>query len=452
MLIKRLFSTGRTLKTSLVSELKSRGLLSQITTETLDDDLKKDTKLGIYLGADPTADSLHLGNLMPFMVLMHFYLSGQNVFPLIGGATGIVGDPSGRKTEREAMLAQQREQNVKQISAQMQQIMKNCVSVASKNGHKIPEPYGSITPVNNKNWWADVNMLWFLGTFGRHFRVNAMIARESVKQRLNSDAGLGYNEFSYQILQAYDFYYLYKHHNCQGQIGGHDQWGNIVSGIDLINRLRDNKEDPEPFGLTVPLLLTPSGEKFGKSAGNAVFLSKKRTSPYHLYQHLIQSPDEAVENYMKVFTFIPLSKIEAIMADHLKQPEKREAQRILATEVTELIHGPEMTQAAQIITGVMFGHENRSDGEILGAFKSQDLAKSYPRNELIGKPWRVLLSEISGKSKSECQRLVKSRSVYVGLDRVPVTSNNVAPGDITANGLLLIRLGKTEYYVIEAVA
>lgn len=426
--------------------------MSQVTSDSLDDILEKDKRFGIYLGADPSADSLHLGNLMPFMVLMHFYLNGHNVFPLIGGATGIVGDPSGRKTEREAMLSQQRDENVAQISVQMQNIMKNCVTVAFKNGHQMPEPSGSITPVNNKHWWADVNMLWFLGTFGRHFRVNAMVARESVKQRLNSDAGLGYNEFSYQILQAYDFYYLYKNHNCQGQIGGHDQWGNIVSGVDLINRLRDTKKDPEPFGLTVPLLLTPSGEKFGKSAGNAVFLSKKRTSPYHLYQHLIQSPDEAVESYLKIFTFISLDKIETIMADHHKQPEKREAQRVLASEVTELVHGPQMTHAAKVITGVMFGHENRSDTEILEAFGSQDLTIAQERELLVGKPWRILLAEISGKSKSECQRLVKSRSIYVGLDRVPVNSNNVLPDDITTNGLLLIRLGKTEYYVVQAVA
>lgn len=449
MLAKRFFSACRVYrKTPLIVELKSRGLLSQLTSDALENEAEK-TKLGVYLGADPTADSLHLGNLLPFMVLMHFYIRGHDVFPLIGGATGIVGDPSGRKTERELMLAKQRDDNVAKISAQMKQILENCRSVAAK--HTENSVAGNIKPVNNRTWWENVNMLWFLGTFGRHFRVNAMISRDSVKQRLNSDSGIGYNEFSYQILQAYDFYHLYKHHNCRIQIGGHDQWGNIVSGVDLINRLRDTKQESEPLGLTVPLLLTPSGEKFGKSAGNAVFLSAERTSPYHLFQHLIQSPDEAVEHYLKVFTFVPLEQIEQVMIQHNQQPEKRAAQYLLASEVTELIHGPEQTRAAQTISSVVFGNADRSDTDVLEAFKSQNLTTQMQLSDLVGKPWRSLLADLSKRSKSESQRLIKGNSVYIGLNRTPLKSNTVESGHISTNGLLLIRIGKSEYYVVEAL-
>ena len=429
---------------TLYSALSARGLISQVTSPHLAE-MAEQRQLGVYLGADPSADSLHLGNLMPFMVLMHFYLRGHRVFPLIGGATGVVGDPSGRKDERSAMAAQQRLTNVDKIQNQMSQILGNCRTSAAK--YQPVAESGEISPVNNANWWQSMGMLEFLGTFGRHIRVSSMLARESVKQRLSSEAGIGYNEFSYQVLQAYDFYHLYTQHGCQCQIGGHDQWGNITAVTDLINRLRPSSGD-EPLGLTVPLLTTPSGEKFGKSAGNAVFLSAERTAPYHLYQYLVKSPDEAVEKYLKLFTFIPLPEIAHIVAEHNQRPEARVAQGRLAFEVTELVHGTEQAHAARIVSEAIFGAGQESPQTLLAAFRSQNLVVSKQRDEL--REWKALVAELSGKSKSEAQRLVKQQAVYYGINREPVTSAKILDEQII-DGVLLVRVGKTEYYVVEVL-
>lgn len=435
---------------ALIPTLKARGLISQLTSDSFEN-VPEQRQLGVYLGADPSADSLHLGNLIPFMVLIHFYIRGHKVFPLIGGATGIVGDPSGRNTERAAMEAKQRQINVEKISEQMMTILRNSERVAQKYTHITEASSSNIVPVNNYSWWKDVNLLWFLGTFGGHIRVSSMLARESVRQRLKSEAGIGYNEFSYQILQAYDFYHLYKHHNCQCQIGGHDQWGNITAGVELINRLiKSSDPHREPLGLTVPLLTTPSGKKFGKSAGNAVFLSSERTKPYHLFQYLVKSPDDVVEKYLKIFTFIPLNEVSEIMSRHSENPELRSAQRRLALEVTELVHGPELATSSEMISSVMFGESKGSPIEILEAFKSQGLSRNIPHHELLSANFKTLIADLSGKSKSEVQRLIKNGSVYIGTERQTLKGLAINDSHLNPGNVLLIRIGKTEYYVVES--
>lgn len=445
------YASARSLHTNaLFPTLKARGLISQLTSDSFDA-VPEQKQLGVYLGADPSADSLHLGNLLPFMVLIHFYIRGHKVFPLIGGATGIVGDPSGRSTERAAMEAHQRQTNIDKISKQMMTILQNSQCVAQKYSQTSETSASNIVPVNNHTWWKDINMLWFLGTFGSHIRVSSMLARESVRQRLKSEAGIGYNEFSYQILQAYDFYHLYKHHDCQCQIGGHDQWGNITAGVELINRLtKSSSPHQEPLGLTVPLLTTPSGEKFGKSAGNAVFLSAERTKPYHLFQYLVKSPDEVVEKYLKIFTFIPLDEISEIMIQHNQHPEKRSAQRRLAHDVTELVHGFELANSSEMISSVMFGDSKSDSIEILEAFKSQGLTRKVSRQQLLSGNFKNLIADISGMSKSQVQRLIKNGSVYIGTERqilkgIAINESHFSPGNV-----LLIRIGKTDYYVVES--
>lgn len=364
--------------------------------------------------------------------------------PLVGAATGRVGDPSGRTTEREAMENEQREKNVEKIHSQMIKFLENGAKISSKYGYGAP---GSIEPVNNYTWWKDVTMLGFLSTFGRFIRVSQMLGRESVRQRLKSDLGLGFNEFTYQILQAYDFYHLYKHHNCTMQIGGNDQWGNITAGTDLISRLIP---DSNPFGLTVPLLTTPSGEKFGKSAGNAVFIDSKLTKPYHMYQYFVNTPDSVVEQYLRLFTLIPLDEISRIATEHQINPEARTAQHRLAAEVTDLIHGEGSATDARFVSSIMFENARATPKQVLSAFESQGILHKMPANEVIGKHWKSILAALTGKSKSEASRLLKQGAVYVTLDRVPLSSQFVEATAVE-DGLLLVRIGKTEYHAIELI-
>ncbi|PRT53223.1 Tyrosine--tRNA ligase, mitochondrial [Wickerhamiella sorbophila] len=438
----RRFYSNADLKTPLIQALRERGLLTQVTDEKVVAAAETPTK--VYLGADPSAESLHLGNLVPLTVLLHFYLRGHTAMPLVGGATGMVGDPSGRMTEREAMENAKRERNVGKIHAQMTKFLETGAKIAQKYGYSKP---GSVEPVNNYSWWKDVSMLGFLSTYGRHIRVSQMLGRESVRQRLKSEAGLGFNEFTYQILQAFDFYHLYKHHQCTIQIGGNDQWGNITAGTDLISRLIP---DGSAFGVTVPLLTTPSGEKFGKSAGNAVFIDGKLTKPFHMYQYLVNSPDSVVESYLKLFTLIPLDEIAEITKKHMQAPEDRVAQHRLASELTDMIHGEGSAANAQFVTAIMFENARATSAEILTAFGSQGLLNELPADEVIGKHWKNILALLTGKSKSETGRLVKQGGVYVGLDRRPLKSQFVESSDIE-DGLLLIRIGKTEYYAVKLI-
>lgn len=408
-------------------------------------------KLTLYVGADPSASSLHVGNLIPLFVLLHFYIRGHSAIPLVGGATGVVGDPSGRKTERTALIADERESNVQKIHGQMQRFLENGWKYAQTKGYTEK---GDVTPANNADWWKDMGMLYFLGTYGRHIRVAQMLARDSVKSRLDSEAGIGFNEFTYQVLQAYDFWHMYKTMDCSVQIGGNDQWGNITAGIDLISRLREHSgRKDDAYGLTVPLLTTPSGEKFGKSAGNAVFIDRALTKPYDLYQYFIRAPDAVVESYLRMFTLIPLSEISRIMEEHTKSPELRVAQRALANDVTDIIHGLGAGKRAALISKIVFPSPGEpapqaTSDEIITAFGEEGLLKTYPRDKILGQAWRSVLALVTGKSKSECGRTIKAGGVYCGLQRKTVVDGPVTEADIADDKLLLIRVGKTNYYTI----
>lgn len=417
---------------TFVGELRQRSLISQSTSEFINGP--------VYCGADPSAPSLHLGNLLPLMVLLQFNLRGQTIIPLVGGATGSVGDPSGRVSERKLIEDEQRQKNVNQIQAQMLKFFENGAELGKKYGYTNSGP---VIPVNNFDWWKDVTFLGFLSKFGRYIRVSAMLARESVRQRLDTHDGIGFGEFAYQVMQAYDFWHLYSEKGCVVQVGGHDQWGNITAGIDFINRLK-KQGSPEPQGLTVPLLTTPSGEKFGKSAGNAVFLDKSFTAPYHLYQYFLNVPDSVVGKYLKIFTLLPMSEIEDLQRH---KPELRIPQRRLASEVCELVHGPELAEDAAMVSKVVFEHADATSAQILKAFESQGLVKKLPA---ISMPWKKLLATITQRSGSECDRLLKQRSVYVGTSRRIVDNRLVTVEDLV-DQLLLVRIGKTEYHVVKCI-
>lgn len=437
----------------LVDHLRDRGLVAHVSHPELEDLLAKQ-KVTLYAGADPTAKSLHIGNLIPLMVLLHFSLRGHNPLTLVGGATGEVGDPSGRKTERSKMEDEVRAANIKAIGTQMVQVLNNGQKLAETKGYSS-SGFGESGFVNNATWWKGMGMLDFLATYGRHIRVNAMIARDSVKNRLAGEQGLGFNEFSYQVLQAYDFWHLYKTKNCLVQIGGNDQWGNISAGIDLISRLKNHvNKTSDAFGLTVPLLTTPSGEKFGKSAGNAVWLDPSMTKPFDLYQYFVRSPDEAVHKYLKLFTLLPLQELEVVVENHFKKPEERLAQRLLAKEATDLIHGLGAGSRAAIISSVLFPDKSDkapSTKSILEAFEKEEMLLKMSKDEVLGTPWRSLVALLTGKSKSEATRLIKSKGIYNGLSRSVVEDGLVAENQIEEHGLLLVRVGKANYYVVQVV-
>lgn len=462
---------------SLVAHLFNRNLIESLTSDELyriTEDGKP--KLKLYCGADPTAESLHLGNLLPLMVLLHFALRGHDVVGLVGGATGVVGDPSGRSSERDAMEANQRSKNVENIQLQIRKFLERGIEYAKSrniNSASDFESLGKIQSVNNADWWKSVKFLDFLATYGRHVRVSQMLARDSILARLESQQGIGFNEFTYQILQAYDFWHLFKNEGVNLQVGGNDQWGNITAGIDLISRLQKTKANKKTaikeseslvYGITVPLLTTANGQKFGKSAGNAIFIDENFTKPFQMYQYFINSPDEMVFKLLKTLTLLPLGTIEgSIQERHQADPGLRIAQRILAREVVDLIHGAGAGEEMAYITGFLFptpdqpfDDEITADKLILKFQKSGILSKislsNFPDpNDL---KLSTLLSLVLGMSKNETKALIKAGGVYLGIDRRQIIDEDDVvlfdrENHLIDEKLLLIRTGKQNYFVVE---
>lgn len=459
------------LEGSLVGHLLNRGLVESLTS----DDLYKLTeanakKMKLYCGADPTAESLHLGNLLPLMVLLHFVLRGHDAVGLVGGATGAVGDPSGRKTERTLIDNQERAANVEKIQSQIKSFLANGVKYAESR-HIEAKGVGKIHSANNASWWKSISFLDFLSTYGTHIRVSQMLARDSILSRLQSQQGIGFNEFAYQVLQAYDFWHLFKTEGVNVQLGGNDQWGNITAGVDFISRVqrlsggvgKEGKELPA-YGMTVPLLTTASGEKFGKSAGNAVFISSKLTTPYQLYQYFINSPDDLVSKLLRALTLLPTEAIDAIvLRKHEEDPGNRIAQRVLAREVVDMIHGPGVGDEMAYITSFLFPTPDQPFDDDLTADKliSKFRNSGILQRILLGSfsnpddlKMSTLLSKILNKSKNETKNLIKGGGIYFGVNR----DQFVDPDDVVLfdkenhlmdEKLFLIRTGKQNYHVVE---
>jgi tyrosyl-tRNA synthetase len=325
----------------LVAELRGRGLVAQVSDEAgLEAHLAGGSRR-VYCGFDPTADSLHIGNLVPLLGLRRFQLAGHQPILLLGGATGMIGDPSGRSDERNLNDHRTVEGWLDRIRAQVE-------SFLDFRGNS------AATIVNNLDWTAGLDVMRFLRDVGKHFSVNAMIQRDSVRARLDRQgAGISFTEFSYMLLQANDFAELFERHGCTVQIGGNDQWGNIVSGVDLVRR----RHGGEAYALTLPLVTRADGTKFGKTAAGAVWLDPARTSPYTFYQFWLNTADADVIDYLKTFTFLTLEDIKALAGELTGHPERREAQRRLACEVTELVHGPAAVASAERISASLFGGE-----------------------------------------------------------------------------------------------
>ena len=420
---------------NLLDDLRWRGLLAQSTDEkALAEALSK--PITLYVGFDPTAPSLHCGNLVVLLVLRRFQLAGHNPIALVGGATGLVGDPSGRNEERSLNSAEIVENWVSRIRTQVSAFLD---FDAPKNPARV---------VNNLDWTSPLSAIEFLRDIGKHFSVNQMLAKDSVASRLDA-GGISYTEFSYQVLQSYDYLELFKRHGCTLQLGGSDQWGNIVAGLDLIRRV----EGGSGHALTVPLLTKSDGSKFGKTAGGSVWLDPEMTSPYAFFQFWLNSEDKDVINFLKVFSFLSHDEINALEKSHNENPGLREAHRALARELTTLLHGAETTQRVEAAARALFGQGEL--GELDEATLASALAElpraTISKNEEI--PTWVDLIAAAGvvDSKSAARRIVKEGGAY--LNNAKISGEDFAPSksDFLCGKYAVLRKGKRDLAAIELI-
>jgi len=408
----------------LVGELKWRGFVHHVT-QAIGTHLAAGTRV-VYCGFDPTAPSLQLGNLMPIMLLRHFQLAGHRPIALMGGGTGLIGDPSGKPGERPLLSKEQIRENLQRMRDQMARLL----------------DFDGAAPalvLNNADWLVKQSLVDFLRDVGKHFSVNIMLQKESVKARL--DTGLSYTEFSYMLLQAYDFLHLFRERHCTIQVGGSDQWGNITAGIDLIRRV----EGGEAHGLVAPLVTTASGAKFGKTEAGAVYLDPGLTSPYQFYQFWYNTDDGQVEAYLKLFTLLPRHDIDALMKAHEKDPSRREAQGTLATEVTKMVHGEEAMYNATGVSAILFSD---FDPHNVKASVFDEMAKEIPTASVSANNLGLVDALVKAglaKSKSEARRQIEQGGVYVNQQRVKDVDRKLDPSDWLAGGNLLLRKGKKEY-------
>ena len=423
---------------SVIEELKWRGLIADCTDIDGLTKLLSEKKVTLYCGFDPTADSIHVGNLIPLLTLRRFQLMGHHVLALAGGATGSIGDPSGRTTERKLLTKDILAHNVECVKGQLSRFLD--FSETSSNPARL---------VDNANWIGKFTFLDFLRDVGKHFNVNTMLSKESVRARMQSESGITYTEFSYMLLQAYDFCHLNKTYDCELEIGGSDQWGNITAGMDLGKKILDGKT---LYGLTLPLLLNADGTKFGKSLGGAVYLDPKKTSVYRFYQFWVRVDDRDVIKLLKFYTFLSKEEIEALEKEHLEKPEARAAHKALATAMTNLIHGEEATQDAIRASEILFG------GSLEGISEQnfQDVAAEIPTKELTkadlgeGKslPDLLVLSGLC-QSKGQARKDIASGGVYISNVRETSLQRLITVADLTFGKYLLLRKGKRNYAVLK---
>ncbi len=424
---------------NIYEELQWRGLVADCT------DVPELTKrmaaspVTLYAGFDPTADSLHVGNLVPLLALRRFQNAGHFPIAVAGGATGSIGDPSGKSQERQLLTKEVLSHNIEQVKVQLARLLD---FETRTNPAKL---------VDNASWTAPVSYLDFLRDIGKHFSVNQMVAKESVRARMEDrEVGISYTEFSYMLLQAFDFYVLLRDHGCELQIGGSDQWGNITAGTDLIRR----KLGKHAFGLTLPLITNADGSKFGKTVAGAIWLDPKRTSVYRFYQFWINTDDRDVIRYLKYFTFLSQAEIADLEQKHAANPGAREAHKALAVAVTKLIHGENATREAQHASTILFGGELGDISEslfndIAGEIPSKDFERA--KLDGAGTPLVELLVHAGlCPSKGQARKDVEGGGVYVNNLRVADAARAVTSNDLLFGKHLLLRKGKKNYVVVTA--
>ena len=417
---------------NFVEELKWRGMLAQIMPGT--EEYLLEHTVSAYLGTDPTADSLHIGHLCGIMMLRHLQRCGHKPYLLVGGATGMIGDPSGKSLERNLLDADTLYHNQEAIKKQ----------VSNK-----------AEMVNNYDWMKDFSFLDFVREVGKHITVNYMMAKESVQQRLNGTArdGLSFTEFTYQLLQGYDFLHLYRAHGVRLQLGGNDQWGNMTTGTELIRRTLGN--DVETFCITCPLITKSDGKKFGKTESGNVWLDPKRTTPYAFYQFWLNVADDEAERYIRIFTDLDRETIEGLIAEHRQDPGRRTLQRRLAEEVTVMVHSRESLDMAIAASNILFGKATRETLEKLDEATLNDVFKDVPHytvsRDQLGQPavevfcqegWQIF------PSKSEMRKLVKGNGVSLNKEKLTAFDRPITAEDLIDGKYLLVQRGKKNYYLV----
>lgn len=412
---------------SLAKELTSRGFINQISTDNLEKILDGE-KRTIYHGIDPTANSAHAGNFVVWMLLKHLADAGHKIIFLVGGGTGMIGDPK-PDSERELKSLEQVALNVSSLKVQAEKFF-------SKDN--------DIEFVNNYDWLSEIKLIDFLRDVGKHYTVNELIKKDAIASRLQGETGLSYTEFAYPLLQGYDYYQLYKTKKCTVQVGGSDQWGNIISGVELVRK----KAQTEVFAVTVPLIVDKAtGKKFGKSEGNAVWLDPAQTSPYQFYQFWLNVSDESVIDYLKLFTLLSLDEIAEIEQDSEKNPGLRNAQKKLALHVTKLVHSHEAAESAEKVSNILFG------GSVISHLSDVEvsmLLETAPTSDLVvSKNIVDLLVEVGlATSKRESRMFIESGAIEVAGQKVNTSDFLVEP-NLAVNGLLVLKRGKKQIHILK---
>jgi tyrosyl-tRNA synthetase len=416
----------------LIDELEWRGLVYD-KTEGVREALAKEQVTG-YIGFDPTAQSLHVGNLLVILALAHMQRCGHCPIAVVGGGTGMIGDPSGKTVERQLLTVEQVERNVEGIRGQLARFL------------DFDSTSAPARLVNNAEWLSKLGAIGFMRDVGKHFTVNAMLAKDSVKRRIDSDEGITFTEFSYSLLQAYDFLMLFDRFNCTLQMGGSDQWGNITAGMDLIRRVRGGKA----HGLVMPLITTSSGTKFGKTEAGTVWLDPALTSPFRFYQFWLNTDDGDVGRYLRYFTFLDRPAIEQLEAATRTSPESRQAQRALAREVTRMVHGDEHVARAERASSVLFGEEMATlpADDVLAVFDD------VPSSEVAREPdgWKLaalLVSAELAKSMADAARLIAGGGIYVNNRRITDQRARLEVGDAIDGRLFVLRKGAKQNHVVK---
>ncbi|XP_068169844.1 tyrosine--tRNA ligase, mitochondrial [Antennarius striatus] len=433
----------------LLFSLHKRGILKESFPETAAQDelprLLQSAPQTVYCGFDPTADSLHVGNLLALIGLLHFRSAGHHILAVVGGATAQIGDPSGKTSERERLSADAVAANTRSIRESIQRIVTHHELLLHDGSKKT----GSVTVLNNLSWYKDRNVVGFLSDVGRHLRMGTMLSRHSVQSRLRSPDGMSLTEFTYQVFQAYDFHHLNQVYGCKIQLGGTDQMGNLMTGHELIHKM--SRE--EVYGLTVPLVTCSVGDKLGKSAGNAVWLNRDRTSPFDLYQFFLRQPDANVERFLKLFTFLPLAEVEKLMEQQREDPGQRRAHKRLAAEVTKLVHGKEGLQAAKRCTEALY-HSSLNALAEMSDQELQEIFKEAAFHELLLEPGTTVMDTCRSVSAipegPQGLQIVLEGGVRINHMRCDKPEQVLVPHiHILSNGLSLLRVGKRNFHIIK---